>query len=187
VSYTFQRYTAIELPAYRFVPGQDLPHPIRDPRGHSYHRPGTPEVVPAYKRARQWRDCAAYLYGCDLYNHGYWWEAHEAWEGLWKQCRRDGAQRYFLQALIQTTVCHLKLEMGNMNGVRSLRRTSNRHFRCALRRMVSDEFMGLKLRAWYEGVFAYYEHVLTAGGNRHGPGRYPYIALNAESRARGLG
>mgnify|MGYP001399614021 CR=1 FL=1 len=24
-------------------------------------------------------------YGVDLFNYGYWWEAHEAWEGLWGQ------------------------------------------------------------------------------------------------------
>ena len=27
-----------ELPAYTYVPGSGVPHPIRDPRGHSYNR-----------------------------------------------------------------------------------------------------------------------------------------------------
>ena len=57
------------------------PHPTQDERGHSYSRG---EEAPAlYFPPESWRENADYLYGVDLYNHGYLWEAHEAWEGLW--------------------------------------------------------------------------------------------------------
>jgi uncharacterized protein len=26
----------------------------------------------------------AFGWGLDVFNHGYYWEAHEAWEGLWQ-------------------------------------------------------------------------------------------------------
>lgn len=36
--------------------------------------------------------------GAALFAQGQWWEAHEAWEGLWLTARGD--TRHFLQALI---------------------------------------------------------------------------------------
>ena len=52
---------------------------------------------------------AVFLYGVDLYNHGYLWEAHEAWEGLWHQAKRDALQAEFLQGLIQCAAAALKV------------------------------------------------------------------------------
>ena len=40
------------------------------------------------------------LYGIDLFNHGFYWEAHEAWEGLWIACARRGPTATYLQAFI---------------------------------------------------------------------------------------
>ena len=47
----------------------------------------------------EWRACCDYLYGIDLFNHGFYSEAHEAWEGLWVACGRSGAAATYLQAL----------------------------------------------------------------------------------------
>ncbi len=67
-------------PPYSYVPGGPFPHPIREPSGHSYgHRT---EAVPPIE-PDGWRDSPAYLRGIDLFNAGYYWEAHEAWEPLW--------------------------------------------------------------------------------------------------------
>ncbi len=66
-----------ELPAYAYVPGES-PHPTRDRDGHSFgSEPDTPEPPDP----EDWRSCPDYLYGIDLFNHGFYWEAHEAWEG----------------------------------------------------------------------------------------------------------
>jgi hypothetical protein len=172
------RYTDIALPEYRFVPGEQ-PHPIRDPAGHSYLPPGAPPPSVAYKRAHRWRDCPAYLYGCDLYNHGYWWEAHETWEGLWRQATRDGGQRHFLQTLIQVAICHLKLHTGVLGGVRSLRRNSTRHLREAVRRIPMSVFMGVDVKSWHQSVQDYYDRILADASQtpRHDPPRYPYLEL----------
>jgi hypothetical protein len=40
------------------------------------------QYLPAFT-PEDWRSCDLYLYGIDLFNHGYWWEAHEALEDVW--------------------------------------------------------------------------------------------------------
>jgi len=99
------------FPPYRFVSGLH-PHPVRDPKGHSY---GKEEVDPVPDDALS----ANYLRGIDLYHAGYLWEAHEAWEGLWK-ASSDPVQRDFLQGLIQLAASLLKRHVGEESGARRL-------------------------------------------------------------------
>jgi hypothetical protein len=68
---------AEELSTLR-VSASKKPYPVRDPRGHSYNVEHIPVAVGASL------DSDAFLWGLDLFNHGYCWEAHEAWEGLWQ-------------------------------------------------------------------------------------------------------
>jgi hypothetical protein len=103
----------IPFPAYAFVPGQS-PHPTRDPEGHRYGRP-EPELLPL--TTDNWSQSADYLHGIDLFNHGYFWEAHEAWEGLWHACGRRGDSADFLKALIKLAAVGVKAREGNHNGV----------------------------------------------------------------------
>jgi len=98
------RYSNREFPAYRFVPGK-TPHPTRDPQGHSYNR--IPEPLPPFD-PQLWSACEEYLYGIDLFNHGYWWEAHEALEAVWVAAGRYTQTGQFVQGLIQIAVAHLK-------------------------------------------------------------------------------
>ena len=62
------------FPPYAYLPGRQ-PHPVRDPAGHSYRV----EPMPVAAEASLGSD--VFLWGLDLFNHGYYWEAHEAWEG----------------------------------------------------------------------------------------------------------
>ena len=105
-----------EFPPYAFLPGRD-PHPTRDPAGHSY---GEDEPSPGYFDPADWRANVEYLWGIDLYNHGYLWEAHEAWEGLWHAAKHDEVQAYFLQGLIQCTAACLKISMEQPRGLERL-------------------------------------------------------------------
>ena len=107
----------IEFPPYAFLPGRD-PHPTRDPRGHSYSE--EPEEPSDYFEAEEWRENEEYLYGVDLYNHGYLWEAHEAWEGLWHQAKHDEVQAQHLQGLIQCTAAALKVPLEQPRGLAKL-------------------------------------------------------------------
>ena len=70
------------FPPYAYIPGR-APHPTRDPKGHNY---GAEFETPKPPDPDDWRACRDYLYGIDLFNHGFYWEAHEAWEGLWVAC-----------------------------------------------------------------------------------------------------
>lgn len=65
-----------------------------------------------------WRDSAPYLLATDLFNHGYYWEAHEAWEGLWIAAGRSGTTADFLKGLIKLAAAGVKHLEGNAAGVR---------------------------------------------------------------------
>ena len=50
----------------------------------------------------------AYLYGVDLFNHHFYYEAHEVWEELWHEVGHKTEQGLFLKALIQIAGAKLK-------------------------------------------------------------------------------
>jgi len=172
------RYSDLPFPPYRFVPGKH-PHPTAHPQGHSYLAPGESEPRAPFVPPEQWYASEAYLFGCDLYNHGYWWEAHEAWEGLWRSVPRGTLQRHFLQGLIQLSACHLKRLLGHAEGVSRLRATSSAHLERVLA-AGEDRFMGLELRLVMERFNAYYD--AHAG---HAAAAYPYLRPGPWPPARG--
>ena len=99
------RYSTRAFPDYRYIPGQS-PHPTRDPEGHSFSQHPMQELAPF--DATRWQSCDEYLYGIDLFNHGYWWEAHEAFEPVWTAAGKQTETGLFLQGLIQIAVASLK-------------------------------------------------------------------------------
>lgn len=64
------------FPPYSFVPGR-FPHPESDPTGHSYGFVRSPTTPLDPKR---WQESRTYLYGLDLFNAGFYWESHVAFE-----------------------------------------------------------------------------------------------------------
>ncbi len=110
------RYTCAALPPYRFVPGGPWPHPVKHPAGHM-HGPA-PADEPLLPPDR-WPEQRGYLLGVDLFNHAYWWEAHEAWEDLWQRAA-DADQRDFLHGLILLSAALLKWHLRNLRGVSKL-------------------------------------------------------------------
>lgn len=145
------RYSHRPLPPYRYVPGV-RPHPTRDPAGHSY----TPVLTlnrHAPWRPQDWRTLDDWLYGVDLFNRFYFWEAHEAWEGLWAAVRRDSPLALMLQGLIQIAAALLKTHMGSLGGARTL---SSEGLEKLCRAAATDpRLLGLDLRA-VEGRFRGY-------------------------------
>ena len=108
------RYTDIPFPGYRYIPFRpDLPHPRHDPRGHSYAQDDEPLTQ---FTERDWPNCRPYLYGVDLFNHRYWWEAHEAWEAIWLAAGRNSQAGCFIQGLIQLAAGQLKRIMEEPSG-----------------------------------------------------------------------
>jgi hypothetical protein len=70
------------FPTYVYLPGKH-PHPVRDPGGHSYRNEPVTVAVEAALGSDVFR------WGIDLFNHGYYWEAHEAWEPLWHAAKES--------------------------------------------------------------------------------------------------
>ncbi len=58
------------------------------------------------------------MHAIDLFNHGFYWEAHEAWEALWHAAGRKGAAADFLKGLIKLAAAGVKAREGRAAGVR---------------------------------------------------------------------
>jgi hypothetical protein len=139
-----------ELPPYSYVPGQ-FPHPLSHPQGHSYGTEVDEPIVPAED---SWDKCGSYLWGVDLFNNGFYWEAHEAWETAWIAAGRKGVVADFLKSLIKLAAAGVKVRENRPTGVQ-------RHaLRCIqlLRQLDNqNQFFGLnvseltKLARWVSG------------------------------------
>ncbi len=138
------------FPPYAFLPGRD-PHPPRHPEGHSY---GEEEELPGWLPAEDWRANGDYLHGIDLYNHGYLWEAHEAWEGLWHQAKHDPHQADHLQGLIQCAAAALKVRMGQPRGLVALAALGTERLE-RVASGASPTYMGLDLVAFVAAFRAF--------------------------------
>jgi hypothetical protein len=145
-----RRGTERTLPPYAYLPGRD-PHPTRDPRGHSFTAAeAAPEALPP----ERWRESPEYLFGVDLYNEGYLWEAHEAWEGLWHASKGDRVQADFLQGLIQCAAAALKVPMDQPRGLARLAELGTAKL-VAAARAAGPVYMGLDLLAFADEMRAF--------------------------------
>jgi len=107
-----KRYTEFPLPSRKYIPGQGI-HPDRHPQGSHI-----PEIPPEDKEFTMdnWQYCQRYLYAIDLFNAGYWWEAHEVLEELWVESGRTTEIARFLQGVIQVSAALLKVTISNPRG-----------------------------------------------------------------------
>ena len=120
----------IPLPPYSYVPGHELPHPVNDPAGHLYgvqHEPPIPAaelaLLPTEPEPRR-RALAAtlainsrWLYALDLFNAGFYWEAHEVWESFWNALGRKTPEALSIQGLIHLAAAAVKIREGKPAGV----------------------------------------------------------------------
>ena len=154
------------FPPYAYLPGRD-PHPTGDPRGHSFGRDETP---PNWLAPERWRENEDYLFGCDLYNFGYLWEAHEAWEGLWHVSKHEADQAEFLQGLIQCSAASLKVLMQQPRGLTRLAELGTDRLLLVVKHR-GARYMGLDLPTFVREFRAF------AASSPQDPGGRPRIAL----------
>jgi uncharacterized protein len=134
------------LPPYSFVPGGPWPHPTRSPQGHSYGQAGASAGGGAGAGAAV---MARFRRGAHLFNAGYYWEAHEVWEGLWHACGRHGATALLCKALIKLAAAGVKVREGQEHGVVTHARRAAACF--AQARELGGRFrLGLDLDCWTE-------------------------------------
>jgi len=133
------------FPAYAYVPGKS-PHPTRN----AAHRGSDkPHASPAPLDPDHWRECRPYVRGIDLFNHGYYWEAHEAWESLWHASGRRGPVAEFLKGLIALAAAGVKAREGRAGGVKQHAQRARSIFEPMKVQPASGptpRFLGLELR-----------------------------------------
>lgn len=159
------RRTDRELPPYRHLPGV-TPHPIRHPDGHGTRSSGV-VAEDSVEEALQ-----AVPYGVDLYNRGYWWEAHEVWEGAWLRRGRTGPEAEFLRGLIQLAAAHLKIRLERYRGARRLARQGLERIRSAPEGGAS---LGFSATAVDSEATAYFGSFLNGGSPPRAGSGFPYL------------
>ncbi len=130
-----------KFPPYAFA-GSPQPHPRNHPEGHSR---GLPEVIPPPLDPARWPESEDYLHGIDLFNHGYYWEAHEAWEGLWMAAGKTGPISELMKGLIKLAAAGVKARQAEPEGIRRHAERARAHFEAARRLSGVERFAGFGL------------------------------------------
>jgi hypothetical protein len=161
----FPRVTTRPLPRCRFICG---------PNGSSRRDAGEDSIEHeeplSWDELRllvaDWRRSPHFCYGVDLYNYAYWWEAHHAWEPLWRGCPKTDPLHQALQGLIRVSAAHLQRHMGHARGARTLVDRAGKSFAAS-----GPEFsvlLGIDFRAWFhQQVVPYFERPETTA--------YPFL------------
>lgn len=129
------------LPKYTYIPGTDTPHPIRDPRGHSHNRKGV-RVKPLVPE--NWADNRTYLLAIDYFNCGFYWEAHEEWERLWRVSGPDTTVGHFLKGLVKMAAAGVKVRESSIHGVRRHAASAGEVFADVAADIGTDRYCGLE-------------------------------------------
>jgi hypothetical protein len=133
-----------DLPEYAYIPGSNLPHPFRDPRGHSYGRKNR-TVKPLDPDA--WADSRSYLLAIDYFNCGYYWEAHDEWDRLFRACGPDTPVGKFMKGLVKLAAAGVKVRENSIHGVRRHAASAGEVFADVAAESESDLFCGLRFTA----------------------------------------
>lgn len=94
-----------DLPPYTYVPGC-APHPISAPDGH----------LRDFRLPQEWSRQDHLQWGRRLFEHGYYWEAHEAWEHLWLELGRTSRDALMVKGLIKLAASAVKCREGSAAG-----------------------------------------------------------------------
>jgi len=118
------RYTEIELPHWRCLPAHVA-------AADQARLKPVVASVPARLGLQEVPDSAAFRFGIDLFNSGFFWEAHEVWEPVWMALPPNSAERTACRSLIQGANACLKLRYGWNNAFSKLVREVERLVRDA--------------------------------------------------------
>lgn len=132
---------SVELPKYTFIQGSSLPHPYRDPAGHSHGRKNrtTKALVPEF-----WADSRIFLLAVDYFNFGYYWEAHDEFERLWRAAGPDTIIGRFLKGLVKLSAAGMKVREHSIHGVRRHAASAGEVFADIAAETSQDRYCGLE-------------------------------------------
>ena len=132
----------LDLPAYTYIPGTTTPHPFRDPKGHSHHLKGLKSAKPLV--AESWANNRTYLVAIDYFNLGYYWEAHDEWERLWRISGPDTTVGRFLKGLVKLSAAGVKVREKSIHGVRRHAASAGEVFADVAAEVGGEFFCGLE-------------------------------------------
>ncbi|GAB4136906.1 MAG: hypothetical protein Tsb009_04180 [Planctomycetaceae bacterium] len=130
-----------DLPDYTFIPGTDTPHPIRDPKGHSYGRKGRTSKP---LTAENWAENRCYLIAIDYFNLGYYWESNDEFDRLLRVSGPDSIVGRFLKGLVKLAAAGLKVRERSIHGVRRHAASAGEVFADIAAEVGEDRFCGLE-------------------------------------------
>ena len=105
------RFTHYKLPTIPYTPGK-TERPTLDPLENEEVTPQPISKLPTYNNP-------FFLYGLDLFNNGFYWEAHETWEELW-HLEDSILHKRMIQGFIQLAASMVKRNQGNSDGQEKL-------------------------------------------------------------------
>ena len=117
---------------------------------------------------------ARYLAGIELFNRGEFFEAHEVWEDLWRECAP--ADRRFYQALIQAAVAAHHWSRGNAAGAKRLYHSGRKYME-----PFRPVHLGLEVDGFWNAMAAHLAGAL--GGATAPPASPPTITLHDARRS----
>ena len=145
-----ERYTEFELPRWRCLPAHVA-------AADQVRLKPVVAGVPGRLNQQEVPGVAAFRYGVDLFNTGYFWEAHEVWEPVWMALAPNSRERCACQALIQGANACLKLRYGRGKAFARLAGEVDRLVREAT---VEDGMVvGMALDKWCEEFRGFAGHV----------------------------
>jgi predicted metal-dependent hydrolase len=115
---------------------------------------------------------ARFLSGVELFNRGEFFDAHEVWEDLWRECAP--ADRRFYQALIQAAVAAYHWGRGNATGAGRLYRSGRKYME-----RYRPAYRGLAVDAFWDAMAA---HLAGALGDSGAPPAPPPIITLEQPR-----
>jgi len=127
-----------DFPPYSFVPGKNI-HPGK-PGGHMEEEP-----KPAPLDPHKFWESEAFLYAIDLYNYGYYWEAHVWLEALWHEAHKEGLMGDFLKGLIKLSAAGVKAKTGQKEPVEGHARRARELFMQVGLKTHEQHFAGFSL------------------------------------------
>jgi predicted metal-dependent hydrolase len=127
---------ALHLPRWTHLPGT-TPEADREPLE------AAKALVPITFADGVPADHPAFRYGLRLHDGGFFWEAHEVWEAVWKAAPKNGCDRLVLRALIQLANAKLKLRMSRVRAAARLVEEARAELAEAGRRGCAAETGGL--------------------------------------------
>jgi uncharacterized protein len=129
-----------ELPRYTHVPGSGSPHPYRDPQGHSYNRKPAP---PKPLLEDRWAENRSFLLSLDYFNLGFYWEAHDEWDRLWRVSNPESLVGRFLKGLVKLAAAGIKVREDSIHGVRRHAASAGEVFADVAAEADCDRFCGI--------------------------------------------